>query len=1112
MKSYSGSGRLNTSLRYRRRRDMILHYDAKAVQTKVEYYVIPGFQTDLRSTNPVWNIGFPTRFKSPAFLFGYANEQLRTGRWTGAQADEFLRASSPAFIVPERVEDLACDPQTGRLGDVHDQAVSIITRLGLLGPNPTQAQIDSFSRAFGHGRDNLYPVGMYPEFVQMYCTVDAGKRVTGWNQAVKDWIDGKSNNLQMIDSEPNDRRMLSTIPMWTNKQRIGAITTYFAQFGIHYVVAGPRIDVIGHGPYIVGFVPGSNFESSAGLDLETYYWHSMMEAMTAGREPLWSSTDELREILYLMNAFGSDEILSGHLRYHQDPHGMSSLVNTYARGGVTEFTHLRNTIDPTAATYFTQRGIVQPAGSVVDVEVGAAFTRIFSSDSNIYVNWPDFILRLQVPVMLMVASQTLIGVEDIAAYTEEVTSAQSARHLQSDIRTMFLGQVSITRIASLDIAALTARLSRTPTPQDLNDARAEIYRGTTIRGLRGTKFIEGLLNLFSGESQVGLDAGSDRWLYLESIQISGISVGIRGIARIDDGDAVHPPVHVRFAITRDAANPNRFWMKAEIGMLQNYRPATPTYQQATFVPGSIWYSTPASWQGVTIDIAVLEGRNGNPLDRREIDHTAWSLRDWLLQQFTQNGRLDRRAMKWIRAHDTDMHRRILEQQYTWLNDPAWWGRGVTPVVRGELSTRFVAAIAANIPGIAFIPQMLRPDAMAWPQLWNEQTGINLAYLDSTFGMAVHALECEGVGRTPSSIATMPNILATRRTMIALRARIAEDFMRAGITATTIADSIIGDDAWQDMREIVRDANKKAGLPIDRQDEWKYNRHLLLISNYLDGLLRTMRDSLKARASDFTMLHAAVRQFLVILSLFHDGTEFPESSSRRNKDNSQKALMGSWIDMWKKILDGHGVDCEWAGKPNELYRSLRRNFQHALIYDWANHGENLRGRNILREYYLGETLSASVQLVVHCGEHGFQVLQTTQAPICDWMYSRVRFHPFNLQNQQPVDYIVRYRLDSNILSRTSEGFEVFASCSNNPIPSSPEFRDYIPSGGVATTLWNVIQSGQAPEQSGQPTLAAYLNNLQRMRVGGRQLSTVVDPNQPGLDMQSPAWVEFLSGLV
>ncbi|MEX2727920.1 MAG: hypothetical protein Q6353_011755, partial [Candidatus Sigynarchaeum springense] len=127
----------------------------------------------------------------------------------------------------------------------------------------------------------------------------------------------------------------------------------------------------------------------------------------------------------------------------------------------------------------------------------------------------------------------------------------------------------------------------------------------------------------------------------------------------------------------------------------------------------------------------------------------------------------------------------------------------------------------------------------------------------------------------------------------------------------------------------------------------------------------------------------------------------------------------------------------------------------------------------------------------------------------WTYTRLRFAPLGSPNQPVAEYIVRYRRDGDL---DRDGFEVLAYCTNLR-ESDPKRRDYAPSGtGGAAGVWAVI-TGQNPIPDPKfTTIAAYLDRLPRVQVGGRQLpdEAVMDSNgkPTGRLMQNTHWVALL----
>ncbi len=1028
---------------------------------------------------PVW-IAIPHLgiFGSPTEI-EHVSESLKQQGTTDEEIHEFWKQASPAFFVPH---DLSLNDDGTEPANEHERAVNMVLRLGFLGPVSSipPTEIEKFRAHFRHGVDVWYPVGMYRSFISLYCDYST-EGLLVWNHSVKaflhdlslvpsDWLD----ELPILDSAPHMRRVIKADSSRSPKDRANTIRDYFAHFGIKYLDPGPRIQTQLNGRssflYIMGNVPGSRFDKT--MDLESLSITRNMVKIFDGLDiPNYSMAD-LRDIFFLSNVIGLSEQSKGLTYHHGSSHeGLEDTLRSRIRGGISEFLHIRNTLRPGLYTYFSSRGVAILLGSMTFLEAGRTYTNIFSSRSGITSIFPDNVLWLQVPKVHYVGGHITFAPNDIAAYSEEISTSNDPSKLDTDLRTLFLGLISITRMASIDSKSVDGK------PED--QVRSGIYRGTTIRGLQGTAYLKGLKKLLRGTKIVGIRSDST-WLQVEKNFSGDVVNGIKGTARIDDGDGSHQPCHIKFEITRDSQYKSRFWLKAAIGAFQllPIDGSTPEYSKASFVPGSIWYNS--AEKATSIDVDILKDHLNNPLKEKYIDVEARELSRWAMSQFRQNGFIDREDWQYIRANDASFLKEVMGNYHPWLFDPVWQTCGTGITYAGELNSRFRASVAANIPGALLTPEMLRPRAARWRDVWGkgayEET---LRYLKSTFGMERQTIECPGVSGISETKVKL-KVLGTRKAVNTLQRKIDEDFQCSRITAPLITEAIIGNAPWEDMANIISDSNVR--IEARGSNVWNSRRHLEKITYYIKNLLNVVRIALGSRGSDIEISHPGVQQFLKSLNTYDEGRLFPSSATLAT-DTRQNDILYEWLQMWKTIIEGHGIIVPWERPEQELRNSLNGHIQHAIIHDWAIGNSQAKGQSILRNFYVGNRLPTNVQLALLAADSGFGVtfaITNTDdyIKIGGWNYAKVRFQP--LRSQKAVEFIVRYRPYSELNDPKGSSFEAYAVCANPT--ADPNQRIYAVSGPSVSDLWDIILAGKVPQQF-DGSLRLYLDSFNRVQVGG-----------------------------
>jgi hypothetical protein len=147
-----------------------------------------------RKENPVWNVD-PMILCSPELLVEIAGQRVKDGKWTETEAQAFIRKTAAAYVAPV---SLASDLQTNSIPTLsNEQGINTILNLGLEGDLSAEA----IRKQFQHGITVWYPIGLYPAIVRMYCDTDSiTRRITGWNQEVKDFFNGVRSSLPTLES------------------------------------------------------------------------------------------------------------------------------------------------------------------------------------------------------------------------------------------------------------------------------------------------------------------------------------------------------------------------------------------------------------------------------------------------------------------------------------------------------------------------------------------------------------------------------------------------------------------------------------------------------------------------------------------------------------------------------------------------------------------------------------------------------------------------------------------------------------------------------------------------------------------------------------------------
>jgi hypothetical protein len=199
---------------------------------------------------------------------------------------------------------------------------------------------------------------------------------------------------------------------------------------------------------------------------------------------------------------------------------------------------------------------------------------------------------------------------------------------------------------------------------------------------------------------------------------------------------------------------------------------------------------------------------------------------------------------------------------------------------------------------------------------------------------------------------------------------------------------------------------------------------------------------------------------------------------------QKKLIRNWRSMWKRILDDYGVEGVWGARINDINRALVAHFQHALLFDWPSGDTSSRSKRILRTLYTRGYLPASVQLATQAALSGFWVDIPNQIRINEWTYTRIRFHPMNIPNQDVVEYIVRYSKDANL---KIESFQVLAES-----VAGGKYQPYGHSVKISLPeIWTSIKNNIVPKNKQFSAVEAFLNDLCTrgvLHVGGEKTTS------------------------
>ncbi|MEX2684863.1 MAG: hypothetical protein Q6373_025035 [Candidatus Sigynarchaeota archaeon] len=343
--------------------------------------------------------------------------------------------------------------------------------------------------------------------------------------------------------------------------------------------------------------------------------------------------------------------------------------------------------------------------------------------------------------------------------------------------------------------------------------------------------------------------------------------------------------------------------------------------------------------------------------------------------------------------------------------------------------------------------------------------------------------------------------------------------RAGIIANLLA----GDYALERIHRIVYDINTRpgSGMPASCANKYYTALHYEAIKKYLDKNMLDMmrRDFAVAGGDAFDIELVCWQEFLDHLAAVPAGTRLPATQDRNRADAVQKAFLDAWVAAVGEMLDLVGARpgpmTEAGAFSVAAYEQLECHFQHALLGFWPAGFTRTRAYGTIIGALRLDRLPASVQLARQAALALWGVglaHQVSGEGLGGWTYTRLRFAPLASPNQPGAEFIARYRPDANIKDPAGPGFEVLAYCTNLR-ESDPKRRDYAPSGtGGAAGVWAVI-TGQNPIPDPKfTTIAAYLDSLPRVQVGGRQLpdEAVMDSNgkPTGRLMQNTHWVALL----
>jgi hypothetical protein len=1024
------------------------------------------------SDHPMW-LALPLRFQSPERLLAYAQNMEQTGQWTHAQVVTFMQVASPAYTVNEW---FGRDINTGQLpANELERAVNMLQRLGLIpganDPDPAKARTarDTFRDQFQHATNAWYPVGMLPAFIEMYCTIDTLGRFTGFYPDVQEFLDGTRDRLPT----PYGPDLVVEHAL-TPAQRIALWERECRSYGLAftYPPSGYRLSIDTTLSQGMSFVmPGGSLSALTGdqngvLRIRDYVARDVPNAILNGYAIL--SIEAWRRILYLGNGPFRLTEQTNYLRYHaRDGLTNEESMAIFLRGGLGEFFNLdwlTRIVDQGAAS-ISNWGILgdrySPQGNV-EIEAGRTY---FGTYTGSHIIEPDFVLWDR-----NIDLETGLSV-DYAAVSEEVdTTRNGDAHSIEALLHMARDLIGITRACNPDLSGLGPN----PTAAQVAARRNAVYRGTVLRVLSGTDFQSYLTNALTAGST--LNSGNIR---IERLSASG---GIRGVMRINDGDATLPACHVIFEIVPNpnSALPNSYIVRMQIGRFSNQlQPGeVPQIAQAQLDPTTIWYDSTDNPTFLRI-LPLLDNLN-LPFSAAAIDAGSGQFAAYLRSVMVDRGfSISQRQMVYIREHDAPTYHLVLESIF-----PAYVhsGQGYSPSREGEYVNRFrfdvVLDVEARTGERLVLPLAWDDNSLDTENAWRSYTNV------PHVGFSVYTLNAPAI-RARQGFRVWARSAADVRN---LEARIAQEFQLADVSANRIINRIFFDGFWQQ---------------IHNPSGWNPNRDIPRVESWIRDTIQLIRSYIR-RSAEFTMeqdkatnryLNAAMENFFQILRAIPAGYVFPDTYSLQSRSAHENPttvmIVNAWFAMWESMFASYDADyvcfTKGRGKVDHI-DDLRRAISFAIVYDWRSADDRV---SIFREYFA--RLSAFTQLQFLASDNGWGVIDIR--PIADasggrviggWSYARVLY----ASPSGPVrEFMVRYRPDSNLESVTGSGFMVFAeNVGGTWAPTQPVNGQSSPD--PVSLLYNII-SGLSPipnrPGTNQPfaSLAEYLDSLAQVQVGGMQ---------------------------